>query len=162
MQDGGVRADPDILAQDDRGGISHLAFLRFNEVVQCGKHDIMSYLAAVTDCYAAVILKMAAGVDEYAFSYMDVLSEVRVERREDPECVRHLVAEQLGQHCPDFTGCTVGGVQPERDTPSLSTHSVHKLMYLFRVKRFACFHEILEFLKCHNRFPFLLFVIVQR
>ena len=42
LQNSGIGTDPDIFAQDDRSGISQLAFLRLNEVVQCGKHDIIA------------------------------------------------------------------------------------------------------------------------
>ena len=65
LQDSGVGAYPDVLPQDDRRGISHLALLRLQEMVERGKHHIVTYLASVPDAYAAMVLEMAAGVDEH-------------------------------------------------------------------------------------------------
>ena len=143
LQDGGVGAYPHVLPQDDRRGISHLALLRLQEMVERGKHHIVPYLASVSDAYASMVLKMAAGVDEYILAHLDVLAEIGIKRREHTERGGDGFPEKLGQDVPDFLRSMIGGVQPESDFPRLPAHFVHELMYLFRVKRLAGLDEII-------------------
>lgn len=86
--------------------------------------------------HSAVVLKMATGVDEHAFTHGDVLSEIRVERRKHAERLRHFIAEQFGKQSAHLVRRVVGGIQPERDAPSLVAHVVHETVNLLRVKRF--------------------------
>ena len=62
-------------------------------MVQCGKHHIVSDLAAVAECYATVVLKMAAGIDEDVLSDGYVLAEIGVKRRKYPKGLRNAVSE---------------------------------------------------------------------
>ncbi len=59
-------------------------FLRGKVVVQRGQHYIVPNQRPVTDDDAALVLKLAAGIDENAVSERDVLSKIGMERRLDP------------------------------------------------------------------------------
>ena len=54
-------------------------------MIESGENDIVSYLAVVAYEYAAMVLEMAAGIDEYVFAYRYVFPEVGVEWREHPQ-----------------------------------------------------------------------------
>ena len=82
LQDGRVRAYPHILAQHYRCRVSLLAVLGRQAVVQRGQHDVVSYLASVADGNAAMVLKMAAGIDKDILPDADILAEIRIKRRE--------------------------------------------------------------------------------
>ena len=150
LQDGGVGTHPDIFPQNNGRGIGHLALLRLQKMVERGKHYIVPYLASVPDTYATMVLEMAAGIDEHILTHLNVLPEIGIKRREHTERGGDGFSEKPGKDVPDFFRSMIGGVQPESDFPRLSAHFVHKLMYLFRVKRLASLHEILEFFECHN------------
>ena len=128
----------------------HLALLRLQKMVERGKHHIVPYLASVPDAYAAMVLEMAAGVDEHILAHLDVLAEIGIKRREYTERGGDGFPEKLGQDVPDFLRSMIGGVQPESNFPCLPAHFIHELMYLFRIKRLAGLDEILEFFECHN------------
>ena len=64
LQNGRVGTYPDIFPENDRGGKGMPARFGRQSVVERGKHHIVSDLAAVPDEDAAVVLKMAAGIDE--------------------------------------------------------------------------------------------------
>ena len=49
------------------------------------KNDVMPYLATVSQCNPAVILKMTAGIDKYVIADFNILSEIRIKRREHPQ-----------------------------------------------------------------------------
>ena len=82
-------------------------------MIERGEYDVVPDLAAVAEGYPAVILKVAASVDEHFVSYGDVLTEVRIERREDAERRRNPVAEQVGKQPAHFVRRMEGCVQPE-------------------------------------------------
>ena len=86
-------------------------------------------------------------------NFFDILSKIGIKRRKHAERGRNGPPEKFGKDGPDFFWRMVGGVQPESGLPRFSTHLVHELMYVFRVKRLACLHEILEFFNSHNHFP---------
>ena len=56
-------------------------FLRFQSVIHCSQHNIVTDQRAVADGNSALILKMAAGVDEHIFADGDIFTKVRVEWR---------------------------------------------------------------------------------
>ena len=64
LQNGRVGTYPDIFPENDRGGKGMPARFGRQSVVERGKHHIVSDLAAVPDEDAAVVTKMAAGIDE--------------------------------------------------------------------------------------------------
>ena len=113
LQDSGIRAHPDVLPQDDRRGIGHLALLWFQKMVERSKHHIVPYLASIADEYAAMVLKMAAGIDKHILAHLDVLTEIGIKRWEHTERGGDGFPEKLGQDVPDFLRSMIGRVQPE-------------------------------------------------
>ena len=105
----------------------------------------MADLAAVAERHSAMVLKVAAGVDEHAFAHVYVPAEVCVERGEDTQRAGHLIAEEFGQHGADFGWCVVSCVQPERDAPRLVAHVVHQLMDFGCVERAARLYYFQKF-----------------
>ena len=61
------------------------SFCRFNEMIERSKDYIMSDQAIVAQGNSTLILEMTTGVDKYIFTYMDVLSKVRVKRWKNTE-----------------------------------------------------------------------------
>ena len=49
-------------------------------MIQRSEYYVMSYLTTVTDGYTSVVLEMAAGIDEYVFTHLNVLPEIGIER----------------------------------------------------------------------------------
>lgn len=47
------------------------------------KHNIVAYLTAVSDGYASMILKMAAGIDKDFFTHSDILAVISIKWRKD-------------------------------------------------------------------------------
>ena len=119
LQDGGVRANPHVAPHGDGGGVGGLAPCGLEEVVERGEHHAVPHLAAVAQRHAAVVLEVAAGVDEHPAPDVEVLAEIRVERREDAHRVVHPVAHQARQQAAHLVGRMVGGVQFERDAPGI-------------------------------------------
>ena len=62
----------------------------------------MADQGAVSDKNAALILKLATHVDKHVFSHMDVLSTVRVKRREQGKGLIYRPAGQFGEKGPQF------------------------------------------------------------
>lgn len=139
-QDRGVRAHPDVPAQTDgrRHGVAALAARQ--RVVERGKNDAVAYLAAIAQIDAAMVLKLAAGVDEDVLAHMDVFPEIGIERRKDAQRGGHGAAEELGEQRPHLVHGVVGRVEPEGDAPRLVGHLVHQAVYGGRVERTARFH----------------------
>ena len=73
------------------------AFFGCKPVIERGKDHIMPDLATVAYRDSAVILKMAAGIDEYMLAYGDVFPEIRIKRRENAKRLRYFITEQLGK-----------------------------------------------------------------
>lgn len=61
-------------------------------MIEGGENYIMAYLAAVTDGHAAMILEMAAGIDEHTFTNIDILSVIGIERRKYTERGRYFIS----------------------------------------------------------------------
>ena len=64
-------------------------------MVERGEHHIMPDETTVAQCHAAMILKMATGVDEDVAPDGDILAEIGVERRKHLEGLVHGFAEQM-------------------------------------------------------------------
>ena len=62
----------------------------------------MPYLASVPDAHAAMVLEMAAGIDEHILAHLDVLAEIGIKRREHAERGGDSFPEELGKDVPDF------------------------------------------------------------
>lgn len=150
LQDRGVRTDPDVPSERDRRRVGRLAIVGRETVVECGEDDVMPNLAVVADGYAAVILKVAAGIDEYPAADMDVLAEIGVERREDAQRGIDLPPEQPREQGPHFVGRVVSVVQLEGDTSGLVAHFVHETVYVGRVERAARLHVFQKIGESHS------------
>ena len=119
-------------------------------VVERGEDHVVSDLAPVADRHAPVVLEMAAGVDKDILAEGDVLPEIRIERRKDPQRLRHPAAEQLGEQRTHLLGRMVGRVQAERDAARLVAHLVHEAVDLLRVEAPARLYVGLEFFDRHG------------
>ena len=150
LQYGGVGTYPYVPAQHDGCGIGSFPPFRSQCMVECGKDHIMPNLASVAEGYSAVVLEMAAGVDEHAFTHGDVLSEIRVERRKHAERLRHFITEQFGKQSAYFVRRVVGRIQPERDSPRLVAHVVHEMVNLLCINRIPCRCVCLEIFYRHT------------
>ena len=153
-EDGGVRPHPDAAPQDDWGRQGDVPPLGGEFVVEGGEHDVVSYLATVAQRHSAVVLEVAAGVDEHVAAHGDVLAEVRVEGREHAERVGHLVAEELGEQPAYFVGRMVGRVQLEGDAPCFVAHVVHEPSDVFGVQRAARLYKFFEIFDSHDSVRF--------
>ena len=149
LGDGGVGAYPDPLAKDDRGRVGVAPVLGSDAVVEGREDHVVPYLAAVPDYHSAVVLEMAAGIDEHILSYSDVLPEVSVQRREYLECRIYRLPEQPREQLPYLVRLVIGAVQLEGYLPRLIAHPVHKFVYLGGVQCFPRLDEIQEFFQFH-------------
>lgn len=73
-------------------------------MIERRENDVVADLAAVSDRHPSVVLEVAAGVDEDLPAQVDVLTEVGVEGREDPQRGIDPAAEQLREQCADLIG----------------------------------------------------------
>ena len=147
--DGGVGAYPDPLAEDDGGRVGVAPVLGSDAVVEGREDHVVPYLAAVPDYHSAVVLEMAAGIDEHILSYSDVLPEVSVQRRKHLERRIHRLPEQPREQLPYLVRLVIGAVQLEGYLPRLIAHPVHKLVYLRGIQRLPRLDEIQEFFQFH-------------
>ena len=109
----------------------------------------MPYLAAVSQRNPAMVLKMAAGIDKYVITDFNILSEIRIERREHAKRGRHGLSEKFGEQRPHLVRSIIGSIQFKCNTSRLITHFVHKVMYLFRIESLSCLYIFQKIIKCH-------------
>ena len=106
-------------------------------VVERGKDHAMAYLTAVADVDAAVVLKLAAGVDEHVLAHVDVFPEVGIQGRKDAQRRGHGPPEELGEQGAHLVHGVIGRVEAEGDAPRLVGHVVHEAVDGGRVERAA-------------------------
>lgn len=140
LQDSGIGTDPYIFTKHDRCRIGGMAVFRYKSVVERCKNHVVPYLATVTQRNAAVVLEMAAGIDEHIITDFDIFPEIRIKRRKHTERRRNGFPEKLGQQCPYLVRSMIGSIQPKCDTPCLIAHFIHKKMYIFRIEGFPCLY----------------------
>lgn len=150
LQNRGVRTDPDVSSERDRRRVGRLAVSGGKAVVERGEDDVVSDLAVIADGYASVVLKVAAGVDEYTAADADVFPEIGIERRKDAQRGIGRLPEQLGEQCPHLVGRMIGAVQLEGDAPRFAAYLVHETVYLGRIERPACRCVFQKFGECHR------------
>ena len=141
-------------------------------MVERGEHDIVPYLTSVANDNAAMILKMAAGIDKDILPDSDILTEIRVEWWKDTQRWRYLVTEQFRKKRTHFLRSMISCIQPESNLACGIAHLVHKLMYLFGVKTTAGLYMVFEFIDCHTiliidlelpcYFPIVSFTLARR
>ena len=81
------------------------------------KYYIVSNESAVPNDNAALILKMAAGIDKHIFSNRNIFSEVGVKRRKQAERIVNLFSCELFHKLPQFcrSMVTVVDFHPDLD-----------------------------------------------
>ena len=121
-------------------------------MVERGEDHVVADLATVAERDAAVVLKMAAGVDEDSLPHGDVPAEIGVERREDPHRGIDLVSEKPREKRPHLVGRMVGAVELEGDAPRGVAHLIHETADLLRIERTARCGESQKFGEVHRRF----------
>ena len=99
---------------------------------------------------SSLVLKMAAGIDEYVFPDCDVLPEICIEGREHAESFVHLPAEKAGQHLAYFLRGMVGIVQFEGDFTCLVAHLVQEYVDFGCVEWAPGAHMFQEFFQIHH------------
>ena len=75
----------------------------------------MSNLSPVTNRDTALVLEMAAGIDEDPLTYGDVLSVVTVKRGKKTETLLHRLSSQLGKDLADLLRFMIAGIEFRRD-----------------------------------------------
>ena len=54
-------------------------------MIECSENHVVPDLTSVTEGYASMVLKMAAGIDENILADVDIFPEIGVKRRENPK-----------------------------------------------------------------------------
>ena len=142
-------SDPDVPTADDRCRAGRLPPRGVDQVIERRENDVVADLAAVSDRHPSVVLEVAAGVDEDLPAQVDVLTEVGVEGREDPQRGIDPAAEQLREQCADLIGGVIFGVQAAGDAPGLVAHLVHQAQHFGLLEGFALLCVLQEFVECH-------------
>ena len=115
---------------------------RRKAMIQRSEYYVMSYLTTVTDGYTSVVLEMAAGVDEYVLTHLNVLPEIGIERGEYTQAVGHRFPEQFRQKSIHFFRGMVSAIQPESNLPGFITHSVHQFVNLWTAQCLSGLYKI--------------------
>ena len=146
LQYGRVGAYPYVPAQNYRRGRHGRTLRRVHAVVQSRKDHGMPYQAAVADRDAALILKVARGIDEDVAADMYVAAEVGVEGRKETERLVHTVTEQLRHQIAYLLRRVVFAVDAARDATRRVAHAVHEFIYLGRIQHLPTIHMFQKFL----------------
>ena len=67
----------------------------------------MSYQTSVVYCYAALILKLTAGINKNIFADCDIFSAIRIKRREKPERFVDFFSGKFREDFYNFFRCMV-------------------------------------------------------
>lgn len=95
LQNRGIGTYPYIFPQHNRSRISMGTVLGRQPVIQSGKNYVMSYLTTVANGYPSMILEMAAGIDEYILTHLNILSEIGIERWKYAQAIGYRLSEQF-------------------------------------------------------------------
>ena len=106
-KNGGIGSNPDVLTNVD-GSIAHtLALGRVKVVVERCQHDIVSDECALVNGDAALILELAAHVDEHPLTNNGVLATIGMERREHTYRLGNLTPPKLFQQIVQLLWCMI-------------------------------------------------------
>ena len=116
-QDGCARSQPYPATYAD-GGVGKILPARGGKmVIECGEDNAVADQAVIPDVDAALILELAARVDEYAFPDVNVATEIGVERRKQGERIVRLLFREAGKKALNLLRRVVGVVQLAQDAP---------------------------------------------
>lgn len=111
----GARAHPHIIAQPHRLRHHAAAAFDIHVVIEGGDDDIVPDEASVPDEDAALVLELAATVDEHVLAEMDVPAAVGVKRREQGEPFGNRAPRQLLHERLQLVGRVVAAVDLHAD-----------------------------------------------
>lgn len=126
-------------------------------MVERGEDHVVANLAPVADGHPAVVLEMAAGIDEDIAADRDVAPEIGIEGRENTQRLRHPVAEKFGKQAAHLVRGVVGRIEAEGNAARLVAHPVHELVNLLGGEGLTPLHVFLEFFDFHIRIVCLSF-----
>ena len=96
-KNGGIGSNPDVFA-DVNWCIAHALTVGWVKVVIDGcQHDVVTYECTLVDGDAALILELAAHVDEYSFTNDGVLAAIGMKRRKHSYRLGYLTPPKLFQ-----------------------------------------------------------------
>ncbi len=150
-QDGCARSQPYPATYAD-GGVGKILPARGGKmVIECGEDNAVADQAVIPDVDAALILELAARVDEYAFPDVNVATEIGVERRKQGERIVRLLFREAGKKALNLLRRVVGVVQFAQDAPCGITLRSHEGNHLFSLQRFSRCYLSAKYLKRHHR-----------
>ena len=115
-QNSDVRTQPDSFPDMDWSREEVVPLLRIWVVVECGEYGIVADQSAVIDCDSALILESAAGVNEYVFSDLNILSAVGIEGREETKGRIDRASGQAFHNLPYFVRSMIGAIELRRNS----------------------------------------------
>ena len=126
-------------------------------MVERGEDHVVANLAPVADGHPAVVLEMAAGIDEDIAADRDVAPEIGIEGRKNTQRLRHPVAEKFGKQAAHLVRGVVGRIEAEGNAARLVAHPVHEPVNLLGGEGLSPLHVFLEFFDFHIRIVCLSF-----
>ena len=105
----------------DRRITVYPVFLRFQGMVNSGKDHVMADENSLFYGNAALILKMAAGINKHIFSKGYVFPKICIKRRKQAKGFIYLLSCQFFHNLPDFLRCMILGIQFHPQPDSLLT-----------------------------------------
>lgn len=78
---GRIGSDPDAFFQDDPAGHELTPFIRVGMMIERSQDDIMADEDIIADENAALVLELAAAIEEDMLANVDILAKIRIKRR---------------------------------------------------------------------------------
>ncbi len=103
-------------------------------VIECGDDGFGTDQRTVADCYAALVLKLTAGIDKYVFAEFQILSAIGIKRRKHVRSLGKLSAGQPLHQQLYFFRRAIGVVQLCRNLHRLVGKKGHVLVHLAKCK----------------------------
>ena len=120
-------------------------------MVERRNYDLMPNQTSVADFDAALVLKTAAGIDEYAPADGNILTEIGIKGREQRKAFPRLLADELRKQSANLLRGMKIPVDFRRNPPRFLRRTVHEPVH-FSARRnvLAPPRAALEFLDFHN------------
>lgn len=149
LEYGGVSANPYVAPEPYGLMVQILSLFRIKVVIERRHHHAVAYQTAIADIDAALVLELATGVDEHIAVHMDVLAKIGVERREHPERLMHLFANDFAEKLAHLLGCMEVAVKFELEAARLIALIAHEFNHFRSFKRLPFGYKFLEFSNIH-------------